>query len=154
MCNFVGLECKSKKNKVRMKLYKVILGSAACLFAAVPSFAQGQPSNEEMDKQLYEIIQNQVEKFEEHLDLEDWQVFYVDSIMVHDYNAMQSELRAMSESKISNADAYTNVQDKWMDQMYNSFQKLFTEDQWAKYLKTGAARDKRARDKRMAKAIK
>lgn len=131
-----------------------ILVLVASLILATPVFAQGQPSSiEEQNKQLYEIIQNQVDKFEENLELEDWQVFYVDSIMVHDYTAMQDELRSMSESKVSNVDAYTRVQDKWMDQMYNSFQNIFNEDQWAKYLKTGAARDKKARDKRMAKAI-
>ena len=38
-----------------------------------------------------------------------------------------------------------------MEQIYNAFSKVFDEDQWAKYLKQGAAREKKARDKRAAK---
>ena len=45
------------------------------------------------------------------------------------------------------------VQDKWMEQMYQSYKKVFTEEQWNKYLKAGAQRDKRNRDKREAKRM-
>ena len=38
-----------------------------------------------------------------------------------------------------------------MEQMYQSFSKVFNEEQWDKYLKAGAQRDKRLRDKREAK---
>lgn len=127
------------------------------LWAFIPkeAYSQNQPTSpEEQDKQLYEIIQNQVDKFEEILGLEYWQVFYVDSIMVHDYNAMQEEIKALSAQKVSNPDAYNNVQDKWMDKMYYSFKSVFTEEQWEKYLKTGAAKDKKARDKRAGKLVK
>ena len=52
---------------------------------------------------------------------------------------------------MSNVDIYQTTQDKWAEQIYNALQKVFDEDQWAKYLKSGAARDKKARDKRAAK---
>ena len=52
---------------------------------------------------------------------------------------------------MSNADIYQVTQDKWAEQVYVSLQKVFTEEQWNKYLKSGAARDKKARDKRAAK---
>jgi len=132
-----------------MKLVKFLSALSFGLLVPMISFAQNQPANPaEEDKQLYEIIQTQVDKMEEILQLEDWQVFYVDSIMVHDYNAMQSEIRELSEKKVNNPDAYNHVQDKWMDVMYYSFQKLLTDEQWEKYLKTGAAKEKKARDKR------
>ena len=97
------------------------------------------------------MIQTEVTKLETSLDLETWQVFYVDSILTHDYQAMRDELMVKSAAKVSNTDIYVQIQDKWMEQIYNAFSKVFDEDQWAKYLKQGAAREKKARDKRAAK---
>ena len=85
------------------------------------------------------------------LDLEYWQVFYVDSIMTHDYTAMTAELQELSDSKVTNTEAYERIQDKWAEQMYNAYREVFNDQQWQKYLKAGAARDKKARDKREAR---
>ena len=38
-----------------------------------------------------------------------------------------------------------------MEQMYQALRKVFDDKQWTKYLKSGAARDKKMRDKRMKK---
>ena len=76
----------------------------------------------------------------------------MDSILVHDYKALQADIKALQESKVSNANMYYDVQDKWQESIYEAYEKLFDEDQWAKYLKSGAARDKKSRDKRRAKA--
>jgi len=120
------------------------------------AFAQQQAPQtpEEREKQMYEAIQKQVDQLAESLDLEDWQIFYADSILTHDYGAMQKEFEAMSGNKVGNSDLYISVQDKWNEQIYNSFQKILSEDQWAKYLKQGAARAKKARDKRAQKRNK
>ena len=75
----------------------------------------------------------------------------MDSILTHDYEAMRQEVKGMRDAKMTNTDGYQRVQDKWAEQVYNAFQKVFNEEQWAKYLKTGAARDKKSRDKRAAK---
>ena len=78
-------------------------------------------------------------------------MFYVDSILTHDYNAMRDELMVKSAAKVASSDVYVQIQDKWMEQIYNSFSKVFDNDQWAKYLKQGAGREKKARDKRADK---
>ena len=70
---------------------------------------------------------------------------------LHDFDAMRLELKGLRDAKVSNSDAYVRAQDKWSEQIYNSLQKVFNEEQWAKYLKSGAARDKKSRDKRAAK---
>ena len=98
---------------------------------------------------IYEY--SQIETFTRTLKLEDWQVFYLDSIMTHDYTAMRDEIKSLSEAKVGNADAYQMTQDKWMEKMYQAFDKVLDRDQWAKYQKSGAGRDKKARDKRAAK---
>ena len=114
-------------------------------------FAQEQKTPEQQEKEFRESIEKEVDRIADNLDLDDWQIFYVDSILIHDYTAMQQEMMELNSAKVSNMDIYYAAQDKWMEAIYNSFQKIFTDEQWAKYLKTGAARDKKARDKRAAK---
>ena len=100
-----------------------------------------------------EFIQKEVEKLESSLKLEDWQTFYADSILTHDYHALQAELDALQEAKVSNTDLYTQASDKWADRIYEAMHKIMNEEQWEKYLKQGAAREKKARDKRKAKML-
>lgn len=126
-------------------------GITALLLLSLCSFAQTRPDEEAEEKRMREAIDAQIESYTNLLDLEDWQVFYIDSIMTHDYSAMRVEIKALSDSKVSNTDAYLRVQDKWMEQIYQSFNRVFDENQWNKYLKSGAAREKKSRDKREAK---
>ncbi len=128
-------------------------GITLLLFLPLCLAAQQPMSPEEQEKQFREAIEAQIEDYTDLLDLEYWQVFYVDSIMSHDYTAMRDEIKSLSDAKVGNSDAYVRVQDKWMEQMFQSFKKVFTEDQWNKYLKSGAQRDKKNRDKREAKRM-
>lgn len=122
----------------------------------VPASAQDdqqqQLSPEEQAKKLQEFITTQVEKMTEDYNLNDAQVFYVDSTLNHDYKAMQAEMMDLSSSKVSNYNIYTSTQDKWMQRIDDSYQRIMTPDQWARYLKSGAERDQKARAKRMEKA--
>ena len=88
------------------------------------------------------------DRLQQALDLEDWQVFYVDSTPKHDYAALMAEAEKLQASKVSNASMYIAVQDKWMDKIEETYKKIFTEAQWAVYLKTGAAKAQKAREKR------
>ena len=100
---------------------------------------------------LYEQIEMEADRLQRVLELEDWQVFYVDSTLKHDYSAMQMEVQKLAESKVSNRDMYMQVQDKWMEQIDATYKRIFTEEQWAAYLKQGAAKAQKARAKRKAK---
>lgn len=126
-------------------------GITFLLFLPLCLAAQQPVTPEEQEKQFREALDTQIEDYTTLLNLEYWQVFYVDSIMTHDYTAMRDEIQALSEAKVSNTDAYSRVQDKWAEQIYQSFRKVFTEEQWNKYLKSGAQREKKNRDKREAK---
>ena len=88
------------------------------------------------------------------LELEDWQAFYVDSTLQHDYAAMQAELEMFQRSKVSNVSMYVAVQDRWMETIDSTYRTIFTEDQWNAYLKSGAEKQQKARAKRKAKAEK
>lgn len=129
---------------------KIILILAICALP-VMLLAQEQKSPKEREKEFYEAIEAQINQLTEQLELEDWQIFYVDSILTHDYKAMQRDIEAMSAAKYANSDLFYGVQDKWMEQMYQALRKVFDDKQWTKYLKSGAARDKKLRDKRMKK---
>ena len=131
--------------------YKAIKYFVICVLSLVPFCAFAQQSPEEEAKQFREALDRTIDEYTNQFDLEVWQTFYVDSILTHDYEAMRDELKLMQAAKMSTTDAYTRVQDKWEEQMYTAMEKVLDEKQWAKYLKTGAAREKKARDRRAAK---
>ncbi len=99
-----------------------------------------------------EMAANEAERLERLLELEYWQVFYVDSTLQHDFQAMKEELEALQAAKVSNSSMYIAVQDKWMSKIDSTYMKLFTAQQWKAYLKSGAAKQQKARAKRKAQA--
>ncbi len=125
-----------------MPVMAVILSMAA----SGTAYAQ-QPEKPDINEQA----ENEADRLQRVLDLEDWQVFYVDSTLKHDFPAMMAEMEQMSSAKVGNRDMYVRVQDKWMDQIDATYKKIFTEEQWAAYLKQGAGKAQKARAKRQAK---
>lgn len=131
-----------------MKLYiHRILICASALLCAVNLSAQ-QPEQPD----LYEQAEMEADRLQRILDLEDWQLFYVDSTLKHDFAAMMADYEQLRTSKITNTSMYQDVHDKWMSRIDSTYQKIFDEKQWAAYLKSGAAKAQKARAKRKAKA--
>lgn len=93
----------------------------------------------------------EADRLQQLLDLDDWQVFYVDSTLKHDYPALMADYAQLDASKISNQSMYQMMYDKWMDQIDRTYKKIFSEEQWAAYLKSGAAKAQKAREKRKVK---
>lgn len=116
------------------------------LSGASAAFAQQQ---EQPD--IYEQAEMEADRLQRILELEDWQVFYVDSTLKHDFPAMMAEYEELRGSKVSNTSMYIAVQDKWMEQIDATYRRIFTDEQWAAYLKSGAAKQQKARAKRKAK---
>lgn len=137
------------KLKLTLILFLCALLGPCCLKAG----AQATTPEEQL-KELQKGIDESVEKMADNYKLEDWQIFYVDSIMTHDFLAMNEEFQQLQKTKATNTDLYQQIQDKWMDQMYEAFHKVFDEKQWARYLKNGAEREKKNREKRAAKREK
>ena len=142
--------CPGDSESMKYKAIK-FFGITALLLLPLWLGAQQPMTEEEEIKQMRESIDKTVDNYTNLLDLADWQIFYLDSILTHDFDAMRLELKGLRDAKMSNADADVRAQDKWSEQIYTSLQKVFNEEQWAKYLKSGAARDKKSRDKRAAK---
>lgn len=118
--------------------------------AGISAFAQKQDKAPSMD----DIIEREADRLQQKLQLEDWQVFYVDSILRHDMGAMQAEYDKLQKMKMNNASSYQSVQDKWMESIDNAYKKIFTVEQWNAYLKSGAGKMQKQREKRRMKAGK
>ena len=131
-----------------MKL-KIFLSMISILFFTGISLS-AQQKEEEPD--IYEQAEMEADRLQRLLDLEDWQVFYVDSTLKHDLPAMMAEYEGLRMSKVDNSSMYLDVRDKWMEQIDVTYKKIFNDQQWAAYLKSGAAKAQKARDKRKAKA--
>ena len=133
-----------------MKLNLIVLAAFALFVPAlfcVPASAQ-QPNAPSVEQRAEE----EANRLQRVLDLDDWQAFYVDSTLKHDLAAIMTEYEKLQSSRVNNMSLYQSVQDKWMDQIDETYKKIFTEEQWATYLKTGAAKTIKAREKRKAKS--
>lgn len=131
-----------------MKIFRNIT-MLLLLVLSIPAFAQ---QNEQEMPDLYEQAELEADRLQRLLDLDDWQVFYVDSTLKHDFPMMMAEIDRLKMSKVENISMYQDVSDKWYEKIDNSYKKIFTEQQWAAYLKSGAARQQKAREKRRLKA--
>ena len=127
-----------------MKLFII----AVCFFFG--SFALSAQEQKQPD--IYQQAETEADRLQRLLELEDWQVFYVDSTLKHDWPAMIEEYEKLRTSKVANASMYQVVEDKWMEQIDNTYKKIFNPQQWAAYLKSGAGKMQKAREKRKAKA--
>ena len=67
------------------------------------------------------------------------------------YKRYQEDVKKLQSARVDNYDLYTLTWDKWMDQIENTYRKIFTDAQWSAYLKAGAGKQRKAREKRKAK---
>jgi len=128
------------------------LTGTAFLIIAMMSFCVASNAQQPEEPDIFEQAEAEADRLQRVLDLEDWQVFYVDSTLKHDFPAMIAEYDVLRQSKVANSSMYVAVQDKWMEKIDASYRKIFTDRQWAAYLKSGAAKAQKAREKRRLKA--
>ena len=133
-----------------MKLNLTVLAAFALLFQMI--FSPGAAAQQQGEADVAMQAEAEADRLQRTLDLEDWQVFYVDSTLKHDFSAIMAEYAKLQGSKVSNVSLYQSVKDKWMDQIDATYKKIFTEEQWKEYMKTGAGKAIKAREKRKAKA--
>ena len=130
-----------------MKLKSIVL-TAFVLFVSMLCGVSASAQQPDVEQRAEE----EANRLQRVLDLDDWQAFYVDSTLKHDLAAIMTEYEKLQSSRVNNMSLYQSVQDKWMDQIDETYKKIFTEEQWATYLKTGAAKTIKAREKRKAKS--
>ena len=129
-----------------MKRLIPFLFAVALLFTAAPcALAQ-----EQQEPDIDQVIQNQLDNLTKMFKLDEVQVFFVDSILNYNYPAMLAEVQEVRKIGASNSDTYQIVSDKWMDATDTALEKVFTKEQWAKYMKSSFGKEKKRRDKRIA----
>ncbi len=129
----------------------IIVSVSAFLLCCTLSYAQDQ---QQEPPDYLQIAEEMADKWETILDLDNYQLFYIDSTLKHDYVAMDEELRDLQARKVSNSSLYYTVQDKWMEAIDNSFRKILDDRQWEIYLRNGALKLQKQREKRREKAEK
>ena len=140
-----------------MKFYRLMKYSLAAFLLAL-AFAfpvKAQQNNltpEQKEKQMYEQIDKEVERLTTLLKLDEAQQFYVTMSLTECLKGLQDELASLSASGVQNADIYIAIQDKWLEKLDNDYKSYFTQDQWKRYLRSGAERAQKARAKRREKA--
>jgi len=134
-----------------MKHYLAVVLFAA-LFAFPAKAQQPELTPEQKEKQLYEFVDKETERLTNLLKLDESQQFYVTMTLTDCFQGLQGELAGLQASGVHNVDLYMVIQDKWMEKIDREFESYFTPEQWKKYLRSGAERAQKQRDKRREKA--
>lgn len=124
-------------------LFLVLL--AVALTAAAPRVCAQDPQQPDVNQ----IINNQLENLSRSFKLDDVQIFFVDSILQYNYPAMMEEFDHSKKAGASNDETFQAISDKWMAATDEALEKVFTAEQWAKYLKSTYGKEKKRRDKRI-----
>ena len=119
---------------------------AVTLLCFAPSALAQEPQQPNVD----EIIAKQVENLTRTFKLDEVQVFFVDSILQYNYHAMNDAFEEARKTGASNADTYQTISDQWMGATDEAFERIFTEEQWKKYMKSAYGKEKQRRDKRIS----
>ena len=129
-----------------MKSHILSIALAAAALLSAPLCLAQEPQEPDIDK----IITAQLDNLTKTFDLDEVQVFFVDSILQANYHAMMDENQRVQKTGATNSDTYMAIADKWMDINDKALERVFTKEQWAKYMKSGYGKEKKRRDKRIA----
>lgn len=128
----------------RYGLWKLV--ALCCLFWYAAGTAQAQQT---APPTTDELATKEVQRLETLLKLEYYQVFYVDSILRHDMARMKEEIEQMQKSGMQEPASFRFVQEKWRKQIEAGYRKVFTPEQWDKYLSsTGQLKKDRKEQKK------
>lgn len=120
--------------------------------AAVTASAQGSGQGQQQQpKDAATMAAEVADYLQGMLSLDDRQVFLVDSTLQFNYAHMMEELEAVRRKGASGTELYELVSDKWSEANDTTFVKFFSDEQWKKYMRTPYGKQKKARDKRLAK---
>ena len=119
----------------------------AAMTASFNAAAQQQDSQRPDPMEMAAKMADQLER---DLELDIVQVFKVDTMFQHSYKSYYEEMEKLAKAGVpSNSGQYQRTSDIWGRYIDTQLQQILTEEQWAKYLKTDAGRNKKRRDKRL-----
>lgn len=127
------------------------LAASALIFFLFTTVCSAQQQKEQKPLTQDELIAKQVENLIDRYDLDDFQAFQIDTLLQHFVPIYNEEIKKVKASGASQIDSYQHVMDIWGDFFDTQYQKIFTPEQWKQYMKSTAGREKKKRDKRLAK---
>lgn len=114
-----------------MRYAFAILFTIAAMLCCNSLFAQQQ----EEEKSPEEMAIIEADKLEKQLLLSGSQLFYVDSILRHNYMALSDDMNALKERGSQDYNSYTTTREKWIQKTIDAFKVVLDEQQYIKYLK-------------------
>lgn len=129
-----------------MRSYIWLASMLISVFSLFTSYEASAQDPEPPD--MNQIAEEEADKLQRLLDLEDWQVFYVDSTLKANYAQLQAEYDKLQTSKVGNIVLYQEAHDRCSDRIDAAYKAIFNDKQWAQYLKNGAAKLQKQRAKR------
>lgn len=126
----------------------ILLIFAAAALMTFPTAASAQNIEE---SEIKELVTKQISNLTNQFQLDEIQEFFVDSILWNNIPAMIEEYEAVKKTGATIQESYQVVADKWSDATDKALEKVFTKEQWSKYLKSSFGKEKEKRDKRIAK---
>ncbi|MBP9986868.1 MAG: hypothetical protein KBT44_02960 [Bacteroidales bacterium] len=129
-------------------IFVMLFSAAAATFTADAQNNGQSQAEPDYEKQ----IKQQVDYFIETYHLDDIQAFRLDTLLQHYLPIYNEEVDKLKSSGISMMESYQPMLDKWADFFDRSYEKIFTPEQWKRYLKSAAGKEKKKRDIRMAEA--
>ena len=92
-------------------------------------------AQQQEEKTPEEIAIEQANKLEVDLKLNSTQVFYVDSVLRHNYAELQAEIDNARARGSQDQNTYKTINDKWMFRTFDAFKVILDEQQYIRYLK-------------------
>ncbi|MBE6224856.1 MAG: hypothetical protein E7122_06485 [Bacteroidales bacterium] len=102
----------------------------AALLCFNNAIAQEQP-----EKSPEEMAIEEAERLEQELKLSGTQMFYVDSILRHDFVLMYEDVEALKQRGSQDMNTYKAVSEKWIQKICNALKPYLDEQQYIRYLK-------------------
>ena len=93
----------------------------------------GQEEPKQKSPEEYAVME--AERLEKELNLNQHQLFYVDSILQHNFVGLSDEFEKMKAGGMQDSRSYMAVKDKWQDRTLKAFEAVMDEQQYIKYLK-------------------
>ena len=126
-----------------------VLLTSALLFLSAAISAQEQ--QQEKPKTPVEIAQEQSDKLQIELKLNNKQLFQVDSVLQANLTGVNDEFEKMKKGGRLTNEAYIQVRDDWQLKTEDAFKKILTEEQFKKYMIYIGKMDKKGRMKKIPK---
>lgn len=131
--------------------YNSIIVFALMLCSTVVNAQNPNGENEKVD--VPEMAAKEADNLAKLFNLDEYQLFRVDSVLQANMAPMMEEMDKVKKSGASIQSSYQVVADKWLDETDRAFEKIFTQEQWTKYMKSAYGKEKKKRDKRMEARI-